>query len=103
MAILSGARKGCRETDVLENGVSIDGEKLYDITDPRGEFESTVLTEQDKWILQPRYEGSSSKEIAEKAGLKTPSAVSKRIEKLAGWYEDFISGEYSSFLDKRTT
>ena len=48
MAILSGARKGCRETDVLENGVRIDGEQLYDITDPRGEFESTVLTGQDK-------------------------------------------------------
>ena len=42
------------------------------------------------------------KEIAEKARLKTPSAVSKRIEKLAGWYEDFISGEYISFQDKRT-
>ena len=53
--------------------------------------------------MQLRYERSSLKEIAEKAGLKTPSAVSKRIEKLAGWYEDFISGEYSSFLDKRTT
>lgn len=88
---------------MLVNGVSIDGEQLYDITDPRGEFESTVLTERDKWILQLRYEGSSLKEIAEKAGLKTPSAVSKRIEKLAGWYEDFISGEHSSFLDKHTT
>ncbi|MGM9584133.1 MAG: DUF4368 domain-containing protein [Faecousia sp.] len=32
--------------DVLENGVNIDGEQLYDIADPRGEFESTVLTEQ---------------------------------------------------------
>ena len=43
------------------------------------------------------------KEIAEKAGFKTPSAVSKRIEKIAGAYEDFISGEYSDFLDKHTT
>ena len=55
--------------DVLENGASINGERLYDIADPRGEFEPTVLTEQsmesfkekltdhDKLILQMRYEG----------------------------------------------
>ena len=57
------------------------------------------LTEQDKLILQLR----SLKEIAEKAGFKSPGAVSKRIEKLAGVYEDFVSGEYSDFLDKHTT
>ena len=101
--------------DMLENGVSINGEQLYDIADPRGEFEYTVLTEQsmeqfkekltkqDKMILQLRYEGCSLKEIAEKVGFKSPSAVSKRIEKIAGAYEDFISGEYSDFLDKHTT
>lgn len=32
--------------DMLENGASINGEQLYDIADSRGEFESTVLTEQ---------------------------------------------------------
>ena len=101
--------------DMLENGASINGEQLYDIADPRGEFESTVLTEQsmkqfkdklteqDRKILQLRYEGYSLKEIAEKTGFKSPSAVSKRIEKLAGAYEDFVSGEYSDFLDKHTT
>ena len=31
---------------MLENGASINGEQLYDIADSRGEFESTVLTEQ---------------------------------------------------------
>ena len=61
------------------------------------------LTEHDKLILQLRYEGYSLKEIAEKAGFKSPSAVSKRIEKLAVQYEDFVSGEYSDFLDKHTT
>ena len=61
------------------------------------------LTEQDKKILQMRYEGRSLKETAEKVGFKSPSAVSKRIEKLAGAYEDFVSGEYSDFLDKHTT
>ena len=101
--------------DMLENGASINGEQLYDIADLRGEFESTVLTEQsmkqfkdklteqDRKILQLRYEGYSLKEIAEKTGFKSPSAVSKRIEKLAGAYEDFVSGEYSDFLDKHTT
>ena len=61
------------------------------------------LTEQDKLILQLRYEGHSLKEIAERVGFKSPSAVSKRIEKLAGAYEDFVSGEYSDFLCKHTT
>ena len=100
---------------MLENGASINGELLYDIADPQGEFESTVLTEQsmdqfkgkltdqDKLILQLRYEGHSLKEIAEKTGFKSPSAVSKRIENLAGAYEDLVSGEYSDFLDKHTT
>ena len=41
--------------------------------------------------------------LAEQVGFKSPSAVSKRIEKLAGAYEDFVSGEYSDFLDKHTT
>ena len=52
---------------MLENGASINGELLYDIADARGEFESTVLTEQsmeqfrgklteqDRLILQLRY------------------------------------------------
>jgi len=42
------------------------------------------------------------KEIAEKVGFKTPSAASKRIEKIAGSYEDFLGDEYSAFLDKHT-
>lgn len=101
--------------DMLEHDASINGEQLYDIADPRGEFESTVLTEQsmeqfkgklteqDKSILQLRYEGHSLKEIAERVGFKSPSAVSKRIEKLTVQYKDFVSGEYSDFLDKHTT
>lgn len=101
--------------DMLENGVTIDGEQLYEIPDPRGEFETKVLTEQtmeqfqekltqqDKDILRLRYEGCSLKEIATKVGFKSPSTVSKRIEKLASSYEDFVSGEYNSFLDKHTT
>ena len=49
-----------------------------------------------------RMDGSSLKEIAAAVGYKTPSAVSKHIEKIAGAYEDYVSGEYGSFLDKHT-
>ena len=52
--------------------------------------------------MKMRYEGYTLKEIAEKVGFKTPSAVSKRIEKLAGQYDDFIGREYGKFLDKYT-
>lgn len=45
-----------------------------------------------------RMDGCSLKEIAAAAGFKTPSAVSKHIEKIAGAYEDYVSGEYGSFL-----
>ena len=68
--------------DMLENGASINGEQLYDIADPRGEFESTVLTEQsmkqfkdklteqDRKILQLRYEGYSLPSLPIRAPLK---------------------------------
>lgn len=100
--------------EVLETGVKLDGEMLFEIADPREEFEKKVigemhieqfkgtLTEQDRVILQMRYEGYSLKEIAEKVGFKTPSAVGKHIEKIAGSYEDFVSSEYSDFLDEHT-
>ena len=90
----------------------IDGEMLFDIPNPSAEFETKVLqkigieqfeqrlTEQDKQILRMRMDGSSLKDIAAAGGFKTPSAVSKHIEKIAGAYEDYVSGEYGSFLDK---
>jgi len=100
--------------DMAENGTTIDGELLYEIEDPRGDFENKVLAEQsmeqfrnkltpqDQEILQMRYDGYSLQEIAGKVGFQSPSAVSKRIVKLAGAYEDFISGEYNRFLEKHT-
>ena len=60
------------------------------------------LPEVDKQILQMRYDGHSLKEIAAAVGFKTPSAVSKHIEKIAEQYENFVSDEYSDFLDKHT-
>lgn len=100
--------------DLMENGTTIDGEQLYEIADPRGEFESKViseihieefkgkLTEQDAKILQMRYDGYSLQEIADAVGFKTAGAVSKHIAKIAGSYEDFVSDEYSKFLDEHT-
>ena len=99
---------------VSESGVKLDGDMLFDLADPRAAFETTVitevqmaqfkskLTETDRQIMKMRYEGYTLKEIAEKVGFKTPSAVSKRIEKLAGQYDDFIGREYGKFLDKYT-
>lgn len=92
----------------------IDGEMLFDIPNPAAEFETKVLqkigieqferrlTEQDKQILRMRMDGCSLKEIAAAVAFKTPSAISKHIEKIAGAYEDYVSGEYGSFLDKHT-
>ena len=100
--------------NLLENGTVIDGELLYELADPRGEFESKVisevhidqfkdkLTDIDRKILRMRYDGHSLKEIAAAVGFKTPSAVSKHIEKIAEQYENFVSDEYSDFLDKHT-
>lgn len=97
---------------LLEEGMTVDGEQLFDVKDPRSEFESEVihkfhmddfksrLTELDSKILQMRYDGSSLQEIADEVGFKTAGAVSKRILKIAGSYEDFVSGEYGKFLDE---
>jgi len=98
--------------EILDAGTSVDGDVLYDIPDPRASFENEViseiqidqfkgkLTETDQKILQMRYEGLSLQEIADVVGFKTASAVNKHIAKIAGAYEDFVSDEYGSFLDK---
>lgn len=100
--------------DMMENGVRIDGEQLYEMEDPRGEFESKVvsevyieqfkegLTKQDATILQMRCDGHSLEEIAHAVGFKTAGAVSKHIQKIAESYEAFVSKTYSQFLDEHT-
>ena len=40
------------------------------------------------------------REIADKVGYKTASAVHKRIAKIASAYEDFVTAEYGKYLDK---
>ena len=98
--------------EIKESGASISGEALYEIADPSAEFETRVLDEMkmedfknrldetDRKILELRAAGHSQKEIAEKVGFKVPSAVSKRIEKIANQFEDFVCREYGEFLDK---
>lgn len=98
--------------ELLEEGTTVDGELLFDIADPRSEFESEIIHKfymedfkaqlpgVDSKILQMRYDGHSLKEIAAAVGFKTPSAVSKHVEKIAERYDNFISNEYGKLLSK---
>ena len=45
-------------------------------------------------------DGLTEKEIADKVGYKTASTVHKRIAKIAGAYEDYVTAEYQKYLDK---
>ena len=91
---------------------SEDGD-IFDVTDPRSDFENTVIsemqiatfaeitiTEKDREILKLRMEGYTEQEVADKVGYKTASAVHKRIAKIAAAYEDFVTAEYQKYLDK---
>ena len=91
---------------------SEDGD-IFDVTDPRGEFEQSVISEmqvaifaestitkKDREILNLRMEGYTEQEIADKVGYKTASAVHKRIAKIANAYEDYVTAEYQKYLDK---
>ena len=70
---------------------SEDGD-VYDVADPRSEFEQTIISEmqvtafseqnitaKDQEILKLRMDGYTEQEIADKVGYKTASAVHKRI------------------------
>ena len=58
------------------------------------------LNDTDRKILELRAAGYSQQEVADQVGFKTPSAVSKRIQQIAGHFEDFITKEYGEFIDK---
>ena len=83
------------------------------MADPRSDFENSVIsemqiasfaestiTEKDREILKLRMDGLTEQEIADKVGYKTASAVHKRIAKIAGAYEDYVTAEYQKYLDK---
>ena len=98
--------------EIAESGAQVDSDALFEIEDPRSEFEQKVvskvqmeqfkdgLTDRDKIILQMRFEGHTFQEIADKVGFKTASAVKKHIDKIAGNLEDFLGEEYQTFLNK---
>ncbi len=96
----------------LKEGILIGEDELYDIPDPDIEFEMRVmdkmkvedfkkrLSERDMRILELRMEGYKQNEIADIVGFSNNSAVSKRINKIARQYEDFVEKEYGEFLDR---
>lgn len=96
--------------EIIESGAQVDGQVIFDLPDPRATFEdhvvSTVkidqfkerLTEKDRIILQMRHDDRTLQEIADAVGYKSPSAVQKRIKKIAAEYNDFVSTEFSDFL-----
>ena len=86
---------------------------IFEVADPRGEFEQKVISEmqiaafaeqsiseKDREILKLRMDGLTEQEIADKVGYKSASAVHKRIAKIAGAYEDYVTAEYQKYLDK---
>ena len=46
-----------------------------------------------------RMDGCTLEQIATVFEYKTPSAIYKRIQKLATAYEHFVTNEYGEFLD----
>lgn len=54
------------------------------------QFEAT-LSQKDKTILDLRMKGRTLQEIADLVGYETPSAVTKRIDRIAEQYEAFIN------------
>lgn len=97
---------------IKESGTVVGNDALYDIPDPSAEFETKVLdkmkmedfkkrlSDVDLKILELRVQGYTQQEIAKEVGYKVPSAVSKRIEKIAAQFEEFVGKEYGEFLDK---
>ena len=99
---------------LMETDTVVEGERLYELDDSRSEFETkllsklqmeqflSTLTPEDQKILEMRYQGYPLREIAAELGYKTPSAVTKHIQKIADAYEDFVTDQYGEFLDQYT-
>ena len=105
----NGSGKPISLDGMMENE---DGD-IFEVADPRGVLEQKAIaemqmaafaeqsiTEKDREILKPRMGGLTEQEIADKIGYKTASAVHKRIARIAGTYEDYVTAEYQKYLDK---
>ena len=98
--------------ELAETGTKLDDKALFDLEDPRAEYETKILsqdavdsfcaslTEEDRTILQMRVEGYTQQQIADKLGFKTTGAVSKRLTKLGARFEEFVQNQYGDFLGK---
>ncbi len=88
--------------EAIKSGEEISEELLVQLPSPREDFETKILSrlrvyaftaklsEKDRDILQMRMDGRTLEQIAKFAGYKTPSAIYKRIQKIATAYEDFV-------------
>ena len=96
----------------LEEMMEDEDGNIFGVADPSADFEQTILsemqiasfaadnlTDKDREILQLRMQGHTEKEIAEKVGYQTASAVHKRIAHISNAYEDFVMSEYQNYLD----
>ena len=98
--------------ELAENGTKLDDEALFEIEDPRAEYETKILsqdavdsfyaslTEDERTILKMRVEGFTQQQIADKLGFKTTGAISKRISKIAEKYDEFVRSQYDDFLSE---
>ena len=74
-----------------------------ELDDPQAEFDRKVIAEQqvaqfeatlsetDKLILQYRMKNYKLQDIADIVGYQTAGAISKRIDRIAEQYEEFIN------------
>ena len=97
--------------EAIKSDEEISEELLIHLPAPREDFETKILAkdkvetftsaldEKDKQILQMRMDGCTLEQIAAFFGYKTPSAIYKRIQKIATAYEDFVLKHYGEFLD----
>ena len=97
--------------EAIKSDEEISEELLIHLPAPREDFETKILAKEkvdtftsaldkkDKQILQMRMDGYTLEQIAAFFGYKTPSAIYKRIQKLATAYEQFVTMQYGEFLD----
>ena len=97
--------------EAIKSDEEISEDLLIHLPAPREDFETKILAkdkvetftsaldEKDKQILQMRMDGCTLEQIAAFFGYKTPSAIYKRIQKIATAYEDFVLKNYGEFLD----
>ena len=99
--------KGMRSLEEMMEA-SDENEIRFDVPDKKDYTEEVInrmawerftstLSKRDREILDLKAKGFTDKEIAEKVGYKTHSAVVKRIQKIASLLEDFSREDYREY------